>query len=160
MSKFSGQELLYKNGILARNDYDQFKSGLVDQHLAMQEALYDLKAVLLKINSDPNFDQGIIDSLSHLNIDDNRVYDELNRNFNQIKLFSPASGIALLPEKSSDSDTSNTALQADSPVKLNQVLLQIGDFSGLSINVDVSEVSINQLQIGQSATITAPRFRI
>jgi HlyD family secretion protein len=157
LTKYTGQELLYKNKILARNDFMQYQNTLADQKLAVQEALYDLKAVIQKISNNKNIENDLINSLSALSVNDQQVYSALNRSFDEVQIHAAASGVALLPPKS-DGDSSATALQKDSVVKLDQVLLTMGDFSGLKVNIDVNEVSINKLRVGQAAEVTGPAF--
>lgn len=158
LAKFSGQELLYKNKILARNDFQQVKNNLNDQKLALQEALFNLQATITKMSSNGQEKQQLLGSLANLSLNDQHVYSELNRSFSEVKVYAPSDGVALLPPKSSASDAGNTALQVDSVVKLEQPLLSIGDFSGVKVNVSVSEVSINKLQQGQVAEVTGPAF--
>ena len=157
MAKYSGQALLYHNKILARNDFLQVKNNLSDQKLALDEALFDLKAILEKISNNSQVEQHLLQSLSSLSLNDQHVYDALNRSFDEVKINAPSSGVALLPPKQG-ADSDSEALQADSVVKLEQVLLAVGDFSGLKVGVDVSEVSINKLRLGQTAEVTGPAF--
>lgn len=159
MEKFAGQELLYKNKILARNDYEQFKNNLADQKLSLQESLYNLKSIIAKISDNSPAQQKLINSLSNLSLNDSQVYSALNHSFDQVNIIAPSSGIALAPTKSSDSDSSSTSqLQQGTSVKLNQVLMSIGDFSGIKVDIEVNEVSINQLRKGQLAEVSGAAF--
>ena len=157
MAKYTGQELLYNNKILARNDFLQVKNNLSDQKLALEEALFNLKTILEKISNNSQVEQNLLKSLSSLSLNDQHVYAALNRSFDEVKVEAPASGVALLPPKQGG-DSDSQPLQTDSVVKLEQVLLTVGDFSGLKVGVDVSEVSINKLHPGQTAEVTGPAF--
>lgn len=157
MAKYSGQALLYNNKILARNDFLQVKNNLSDQKLALEEALFNLKTILEKISNNSQVEQRLLQSLSSLSLNNQHVYSALNRSFDEVKIHAPSSGVALLPPKEGG-DSDSQPLQADSVVKLEQVLLTVGDFSGLKVSVDVSEVSINKLREGQTAEVTGPAF--
>jgi multidrug efflux pump subunit AcrA (membrane-fusion protein) len=158
LTKYTGQKLLFENKILARNDFEQYKNNLADQKLALQESLFTLRAGLKKVSNDPKADANIIKGLSGLSIDDQQVYKALNRSFSVVKVYAPNTGVALLPPKTNDANTSTGELTQASVVKLDQVMLVVGDFSGLKINISVNEVSINKLKVGQVATVTGPAF--
>jgi len=160
LAKFTGQKLLYKHGIVARNDFRGYENNLVNQKLALQEALYNLESLVHKMSSDIKAEGELIKGLSALSINSSKVYAALGQSFSEIKIHSPITGIALLPigSGSDGNNASKTKLHSNSLVKLDQTLLVIGDFTGLRVNVDVSEVSINKLHIGQAAIITGPAF--
>jgi HlyD family secretion protein len=155
-AKFSGQELLYQQGILARNDFAEYQTSLADLKLAQEEAFFTLKAAVEKITDKNKLTADYFTSLANLTLSDKSVYSQLNRNFSKINVNAPKSGIALLPL--SDNDNKPNALYKNASVKLNQNLVTIGDFSGLKIKIDVNEVSINKLSVGQSAEVTGPAF--
>ena len=158
LEKFTGQKLLYKNGIVARNDFTQYRNNLVTQKLALKEAFYSLEVLIRKMSNDIKAEDELIKSLSELSINNSKVYDALDKSFSEVKIHAPITGIALLPESNSGNNASKTKLHSNSLVKLDQVLLVVGDFTGLKVEVNVSEVSINKLHIGQTATITGPAF--
>jgi multidrug efflux pump subunit AcrA (membrane-fusion protein) len=158
MTKYSGQKLLYDNKILARNEFQQYKNNFADQKLALEEALFNLKATIAKVSNNSKTENSLINNLSNLSLNDGNVYSALNRSFDEVKVYAPGSGVALLPPKDGGDNADSTELQKDSVVKLNQVLLSIGDFSGLKVDISVNEVSINRLQKGQEAEVTGPAF--
>ena len=165
LTKFDGQQLLYKNGILSRNSFVQYKNTLVDQKLALKEAFYSLKAIIYKMSNDNKAENSLINNLSSLTIDNNKVYDALDERFNKVKIHAPITGIALLPvgngaqgNDAQGNDASKVRLHNNSLVKLDQVLLTVGDFTGLKVAINVSEVSINKLHLGQPAIVTGPAF--
>lgn len=160
LAKFTGQKLLFKKGILARNNFTQYKNNLIDQKLALKEAFYNLEVIIRKTSNDAQAEQKLLRNLANLTIDNSKVYNALDQTFNQIKIDSPITGIALLPISNNTNDENNSrkALSANSSVKSNQELLTIGDFTGLKVNIDVSEVSINKLHKGQVAIVSGPAF--
>ncbi len=160
LAKFSGQKLLFKNGILARNSFSQYKNNLADQKLALEEAFYNLKVIIRRTSNDKQAEKNLLSNLTNLTLDNKKVYAALDKSFNEIKIAAPITGIALLPiSTNANNDNSNKKkLYANSPVKLNQELLTVGDFTGLKVNINVSEVSINKLHKGQIAQVTGPAF--
>ena len=160
LAKFTGQKLLFKKGILSRNNFTQYKNNLIDQKIALKEAFYNLEMIIRKTNNDAQAEKKLLNNLANLTIDNSKVYNALDQTFNQIKIDSPITGIALLPISGNANDENNSrkALSTNSPVKSNQELLTVGDFTGLKVNIDVSEVSINKLHKGQVAIVSGPAF--
>ena len=85
----------------------------------------------------------------------------LARQFNNIEIPATGGGVALFPIKdSSDSSSDEVSgeLHVGSKLSEGQLMLSIGDMSGLSIDVVASEESINRLHQGMSAIITSDAF--
>ena len=76
-----------------------------------------------------------------------------------VELASTADGVALLPEKGVGEESSgSTKLLVGSLVKSGQVVAMIGDLSGVSIDVSVSQVDVNHIAVGQKAVVTSDGF--
>ncbi|PIZ04698.1 MAG: ABC transporter substrate-binding protein [Gammaproteobacteria bacterium CG_4_10_14_0_8_um_filter_38_16] len=153
-SSFAGAEALYRAGAKSKNDYISAKTQYDNSVLDYLQSEYALHRVLQTANVDPK----TIESLTIANT--NRVNLLLERRFRQIDIVAPASGIALFPlksEKSSDGDTSGK-LMVGSTVKQSQLLLSIGDLSGLSAKFQASEEDIDRLHQGMKVRVTGSAF--
>ena len=79
---------------------------------------------------------------------------------NKLQILSPSDGIALLPNKTDNSEQSNAdiRLTIGSQVKASQVLLTVGDITGITLTVKINELHINEIKLGQKAIITSDAF--
>ncbi|MEM1243971.1 MAG: HlyD family efflux transporter periplasmic adaptor subunit, partial [Pseudomonadota bacterium] len=87
----------------------------------------------------------------------------LENPINKIKIYAATTGIALKPAKqqsNSDSGASSSLdkLALGTSIKKNQSLVSIGDMSGIEIQVNVDQVSINSIKPGQQAIISSSAF--
>ncbi len=151
-NSFVGTAALYKAGIVDREDYLSQKSQLETNQLAYLSSTSTLKALVEKIPNAPKD----IETLSLSDI--NHIEEMLTKEFNDYKLQAPITGIALIPEKSAGggSDASDKTLSMGTEVKEGQILLSIGDMSGVAATINVSENDINQLALQQPVLITSP----
>lgn len=151
-NSFAGTAALYKAGIVDREDYLSQKSQLETNHLAYLSSTNTLKSLVEKIPNAPK-------DIENLSLSDISAIEKmLSTEFNEYKLNAPITGIVLIPEKSSGggADSSDKPLLVGTAVKENQVLLSIGDMSGIATMINVSENDINQLALQQSVLITSP----
>lgn len=149
-----GTEELKAAGLISANEYINTKSSLNDAYLAYIQAQYKLLQVLKKIHMfDPK--------LAQLDIGDTDAVDEaLTRPVNELEIYAISDGIALMPQKSGSSSGGGggSDLQVGSQIKLGEVIVAIGDMSGISLDIKVNEVDINQIRIADKAVITSPAF--
>jgi HlyD family secretion protein len=151
---FSGTQALYKAGVIAKNEYMSGKTQFENQALDFLESKDELEKVLRTANIKPEE----IESLTLA--DTNKVNALLERHFRHLTVSAPATGIALFPAKKSSDDSSANAgkLAVGDPVKEGQLLLSIGDLSGLSASFDVSEIDIDRIKKGMPVTVTGDAF--
>jgi HlyD family secretion protein len=151
-SKLRGTEELKRLGIISNDDYMATKNQVYDSALALAQATRKLQDLLQKANQPLDF--------AKFNINDTEMAASLLRtNSQQLKIYSPSTGIALLPAKSSASDDANKPLQVGDQIKAGQSLLTIGDISGIILAVKIIEIHINDMQVGQTAIITSNAFK-
>jgi len=151
-------EILYKGGLLARNQYQADVSNYYSQGLVYQQARQALQKSLAAYHG--------VGNVYNLTLSDVlQVKKILNILAQQqvVNVYSPVNGVALLNSSSTDGDNSDdgnsdsgssSGAQVGSSVKLNGVLVTIGQQGGLAINVNVNEINIEQLSVGQKAIIT------
>lgn len=149
-----GIDFLKKSGIISENEYINSKSTYYDLQLAYNQARQKLQAILDKTANPVAAD---IFQVSIENVND--VNKALTKTVNTLKVIAPTVGVALLPEKGTGNSNNNaTPLAIGSQVKTGDALLNIGDMSGLTVEVKVNEMHINDLKVGQAATITGDGF--
>lgn len=148
-------EQLKKLQIISEEEYRNTKSASYDNTLSYQQAIYKLQTILNKTSLHPI-------NLQQLQaLDMQQINKMLPAHMNSYSVISPATGIALIPAKSTDNESANAAqptVGLGSQIKNNQELLNVGDMSGICFIVKVDEVHINDIKAGQQAIITGDAF--
>lgn len=141
-----GTQALYNEKIISQQEYENDKSQYQNNTLSFVAASTKLKQF---INYLPSYKEKFVDS-DTINLDD--AVKILQSNMEDLTITAPSSGIVLFPEqKSSDG---NKELQVGLEIKKHDVLLEIGNLSGLSITADVTENDINNVKSGSSVILS------
>jgi macrolide-specific efflux system membrane fusion protein len=112
---------------------------------------------LLEVLQDLGLSETALSKLD--NIDPAVINQALADAPNSIKRIAPATGIALLPDADGGSkDNVQSSLSVGSSVKSGQTLVVVGDMSGVSILVHISQINIGKIKIGQKAIVTSDGF--
>lgn len=149
---FAGTQSLFDAGAIARNEYTTQKTQLENSQLDFLQVQYTLEHVLRTANVDPS-------QIEVLSIaDTQKVNQLLQRRFRHIQILSPGAGIALFPVKKSGSDGTSGKLSVGDSVKKDDLLLSIGDLSGLSAAFSVSEVDVYRILSGMKVKVTGSAF--
>lgn len=152
---FAGTRVLYSAGIISKDQYSNDKASFNAKTLDFYQSQYALERVLHRADVDSK-------KIEMLSLDDtNKVNTVLQRRFRHIEIKAPSTGIALfpLPDKNKSSDGSASGkLMVGTAVKEGQLLLSIGDLSGLSANFNVSEVDVDSLTKGMQVIVTGSAF--
>src|SRR3990167_3003224 len=153
-TSFEGTQALYTAGIVSRNEYTTEKTQFENRSLDFLQSRYALERVLRTANIDSKQIEAL--SLS----DTDKVNEILRRHFRHIEIFAPRSGVALFPSgKSSDDSSSGSGkITVGASIKEGQLLLSIGDLSGLSATFDVSEVDIDRIHENMAVLVTGDAF--
>ncbi|MDP1574171.1 MAG: efflux RND transporter periplasmic adaptor subunit [Coxiellaceae bacterium] len=151
---YAGEQVLYKAGVVSRNDYENTKSQYENASLSYLESRYALEKILRTANVDSKE----IEVLSLAETD--RVNAIMQRHFHDVTVAAPKAGVALYPQPKTGSDgaTSDGKLSVGSLIKEGQLLISIGDLSGLSAIFNVSEVDINSIKQGMPVIVTGSAF--
>ncbi len=154
---FSGTKVLYKAGVIDKQEYQNERNQYENSVIDFFQQQYQLQKVLAVADVKPELIQKLKIS------DTNKVKNLFAKQFNYIKLKAPTMGVALfpLPQVSSagtDDGSDSGKITVGSKVREGQLLLSIGDLSGLSIDMDVSEVNINNIHQGMHAYVTGDAF--
>lgn len=152
--RWQGAEQLKENGIISDQEYRTTKNQFFFSELSLAQNTRKLKTVLQKL--DVPFTR-----LEQLNVDNPKEVGDLFENISgTLKIFAPMEGIALAAEKSgsSNNDSGSSNLTVGSQVKAGQGLVTIGNQDGISFDIKVSEIDIDDVEIGQEAKITGDGF--
>lgn len=149
---FSGNEALYKAGIIARENYLDDQATFNTAALSFYQSRYQLEKLLQVAKID-------VEKIETLSISDTqRVNQLLEKHFRHIDIYSPVEGVALYPSSSS-SDGSGSTLSVGSEIKEEgKLLLLIGDLSGLSAKFKVSEIDVDRIHKGMKVIVQSSAF--
>ena len=153
LASFQGTEALYKAGVISKEEYSTAASHQRSDTLAFYQSKYELEKLLVQTSLP-------VAAIEQLNLADMKKVNEiLNRQFKNIKIFAPSSGVALFPtpEQKKEAATSGRITVGDE-IKAGQLILSIGDLSGFSMKINVSEISINLIKPNLPAKITGDAF--
>ncbi|ARB92633.1 hypothetical protein A6J40_10790 [Legionella longbeachae] len=150
-AKFVGTQDLWDSGLLSKNNYLSEKSNVDTSRVTLMQSTRKLTEMLERL--DENRAQNI-SSLSLADFD--RLKNILASNHNLIHLKAPNDGVLLYPPKAGEDKS--VRVSVGSSVKSGQVIGLIGDLSGISIEIDVPEIDITQVQAGMDATVSGVAF--
>lgn len=155
---FQGDQALYRAGIISKEDFTSSQSQYENKVIDFFQSRLALEKVLDEVDISPA-------AIERLTLKDTTAINRLlQRKFKDIVVNAPGKGVALFPiatssdGSSGSSDDQTGKLTVGSAVKTGQLLLSIGDLSGLSVQVLVSEININRVKSGMKATITGDAF--
>lgn len=155
---FEGTQALHKAGVISTDEYMTGKSQLETNTLNFYQAKYDLEKVLKKAGVP-------LQQIEKLSITDTQAVAEiLQKKFTHIKVNATGSGVALSPTKEQAGDDNSSGgkssgkLVIGSQVKEGQLILSIGDLTGFSATLQVSEININRMKTGLKTIITGYAF--
>lgn len=150
-SKFIGTQELWDAGLISKNAYLSEKSTLENNRVSLLEAQFKLKTTFTKV---PHVK---IDELVQLKLNQaDKIKSVLNRRYHILNIKSPADGIVLYPPKSNDDKESHLAVGAQ--LKAGQVIALIGDLSGISLQIKISEVEIDKFKNKLTARVKSVAF--
>jgi HlyD family secretion protein len=147
MNNMRGVEELRKAQIISDQEYFNEKSQYQNGLLAYLDAQHKLEQIAKDVPE-------ISHKLNKLTLNDTQLIQALLRErFNIAVIHAQSSGIVLFPENS-NADNDNKQIHLGYEVKKGDVLLAIGDLSGIAINTEVNEIDVNRLYRGQKVKIT------
>lgn len=152
LKSFAGTRALYEAGIISEEEFRTERSQHDTNVLNFYQARFTLEKVLREADIDPKTVEGLRIA------DINAVAQILQKHFRHILVKSPGKGVALFPVKSEDDKDGKGRLVVGMEAKQGQLILSIGDLSGFTITLQVSEININRLHSGLKATVTGDAF--
>ena len=160
-TKQQEQGELWKYGLISRDVYTSVQAEYYNDELALLQAEQALVS-MLQAHKSIQIDY---QDLELRNIEQLKkiLYSRVQ---SDVKVYAPTSGIALIPSKNANKglgDAAGSATAAGpvvqgSAVQQNQAVLAIGNLNGMTINIDVNEIYVNELTPGLKAIITSVAF--
>lgn len=150
--KFQASEELWNLKFIPKNDYIAEQNAKNESYISYMQSKRKLEQMMEKL--------GFKENIEEVNFENYPLLEKvlLHQQDNLI-IKSVAAGVVLIPEKTTSSEGGATgALQEGSQVKAGDVVFAIGDLQGLAVNIDVDELDVNQIKVGQTAVITGPGF--
>ncbi len=149
--KLEENKLLYGKGIVPKNDLDSAQQSLDNAELDFKAAKEELDSTL---------QQGSAENvrIAHLELENSQFeLQELEQKRNASVIAAPLAGIVVKP---AETGKDNKQQQIEQGVKVSegQILLGIGDLSGLVVKAQVDEVDIGNLSIGQEVRVFGDAF--
>lgn len=142
---------LHKNELISDDDFKMKQASYYANQLALLQAKDALENLLQQLN----IKDVDLNKLSIADIDKIKQAMHLQISAQNLKISAPSQGVVLAPAKSEEE---NKKILKGDVVKQGDVLATIGDLSGISVNIKVNELVINQLKIGQKVKITGIAF--
>lgn len=150
-TKFTGDEELFKAGVISSQDFDASRNSYASSLLGLTEAQFEFEKVLRQANID-------FVALEKLTLKDvKKVSNALQKGFSEFPVKSPADGVILIPV-SHESSGDKSMLNLGDSVKASQALLSVGDLSGFSVSINVNELDILQIKKGLKVSVTGDAF--
>lgn len=147
--KFTGTQTLWDAGLLSKNNYLNEKLSFNTARVSLLQTKRKLFEMLEKLSDD--------NSLRHLSTleiaEYEKVKEALTAKHHLINLKASLPGLLLYPPKTTAEEKSD-GLKVGSEVKAGQTLALMGDLSGLSIEIEIPEIDVNQVDIGMPAEVS------
>src|SRR3990167_786955 len=150
-SQLQEATFLHKNELISDDEFKTKQSNFYSSQLSLVQAK-DSLASLLKQLDVKNVN---LYTLTIADIDKINQALHLQADAENLHIFSPAEGVALLPAKGEDE---HKKWRKGDAVKPGDVLTVIGDLHGLMIGIKVNELTINKLHLGQKIKVTGIAF--
>jgi len=147
-------EFLYKNKLISKDDFFSQKTEFYNSRLELIEAKMALSHLLKNLD----FSQVSFDNLEIKDIDKINKVLQSEQNLLRLKISSPITGVILQPMKSDSDDSELKMMLSGDQVKAGDVIAIIADPEYLMVRINVSELNINQLVLGQVVQITGEAF--
>ncbi|EKD44960.1 MAG: macrolide-specific efflux protein [uncultured bacterium] len=141
---------------MSRNEYLMQKTTFNDAALNYFQSQYALKKILHTAGVD-------FESIESLSLSDTATVEKiLEKHFHHLLIYAPHSGIVLFPPKSDNNSQQQQSISGKlvpgSEIKEGDLLLSIGDLSGLRATFDVSEMDIVRIHTGMNVVVTSSAF--
>lgn len=150
-TQLSEAEFLHKNELISDDDY----KGKQSNYYTAQLALVQAKDQLGQLIQQSDIKTANIYDLSIADIDKITEAMHLQMSSDDLRVIASATGVVLSPEKSEEE---TKTLNKGDTIKQGDVLVLLGDMTGLSVRIKVNELTVNQLQVGQKVKVTGIAF--
>ena len=146
-------EMLYHKDIIDRNEYESAKQTCINQQMDLQSAEDELRTLRTKF-TDENRTQVIREmqfAKSHM--------EEIENLLTKSVVLAPVTGMILkTPQSGGNESVSGRRIEKGVHLQQGEQLFSIGDISFLVVSVQINEVDITKIRIGQDVKITGDGF--
>lgn len=147
-SKYNETKTLFELGIVPRNEFESTQSTFNHSNVAFLQSTYKLNNIMKAAQIDS-------ESIADLDISNFKAIDAaLKVRYNCIKITALENGVALAPPKTDESDYFGVGAR----IKAGEALILIGDMTGLSLSIAVTEIDVREVKVGQKAIISGVAF--
>jgi HlyD family secretion protein len=152
--KLNSTRMLWKLKIIPHDELSEAQSAYNNARIGYLQSLYDLKQTFKQAG------KRLTKKVTGLTIADAKdVGVAMRQHISKVTLKASVDGVALVPPQSdNDEGGDNSKIVVGSQVKAGQVLVAIGDLSGLSVSVKIPEIDIDKVKPKQAVTITSVAF--
>jgi HlyD family secretion protein len=149
--RYKSAKELWHLGIVSDESYSADKSNYDSSHISCLRAKFNLEELLKRSNSS-------INNLGDLKLSDFSAVDKaLQKHSSKLKIFAKEDGVALMPVKN-NAGNEDKKIQLGSEVKEGQVLLDVGDLQGVSVDIYINEVEIQKIKEGDAVKVSGNAF--
>jgi len=146
LKKYQDNQKLFDKGLISKNDFETSKSAYYLAELTLLQSKAKLNK-LLEFHKVPNVSQ-----LTLKDIEKVSKALQLNKRYQDVNITAPVEGISLFVAKSGQL---GKKLEAGDSVKANDVLLLLTPKKGIAVEIQIDEINVNQLHVGQPVMLTS-----
>lgn len=148
---FEETERLFKKGIVPANEYEGAKQQYASQKLDLLSAQEEIEAIIAKGGEENR-------KIARLEMENAHVrVREAEQQMTMAAVVAPVSGVVIMPGGSSDGKAVKVA-EKGTQLQQGELLISIGDLSGLSVKSSADEVDVKKIQERQKVTVTGDAF--
>jgi PAS domain S-box-containing protein len=151
-SRFENSEMLYKKGIISKNEYDGDKQSYETVKLDYEEAKEERRRVLAKGTGD-DFETARL-KLANAR----QKLAEAEQQLGQAVIYAPVSGTLILSEGTAGQDGKGKTVEKGASFSQGDILISIGDTEGMSVSATVDETEVIKIKGGQEARIAVDAY--
>ncbi len=151
-NKLDETAFLLERGVIPASEHEAAQRQHRNQQLDLESIQQDLQATLAKGGADAR-------RVARLELDNARTQmQELEETLHKAVLNAPISGVILQPHPSEGEKGKEGILTTGRPVTQGELLLTIGDLTGISVVGHVDEVDIVKIHEGQPVRVSGDAF--
>lgn len=151
-AKYRSSVYLQSQGFISQDELNTDKTAFETDKLALIQARFKLLGLMTQLNISQSLEDVVQLDLS----DSEKILRILESELDKIQVKAPDKGVVLSQDPKGKEDA--LILTPGVPVKAGDILLYLGDLTGLSFEFNVNEIDISKIKVGQSVEIESPAF--
>lgn len=153
-TNFAGTQALWEHKLISEQEYSSDKDSFALARLNYIQSRLKLREFHNNLFANVDLEKMSLEDFGQLE-------KLLAKTVVAIFVKSPIDGLILVSDTSSDDSSSSDSakkVNVGDAVKKGQLLVSIGDLTGISLQVSASEIHINDIKVGDKVTVTGPAF--